>query len=121
MGFPWSLRNQTTRREMYHTQVRTYVIPEQRNHELTHGRRGNTNSQKTETPIIKMVPISNRVICIMVRVSSRYYLQMIQVFATDIEIEQFYEDRTAAKQAERTDFVIMVGDFNAKLADYKND
>lgn len=47
-------------------------------------------------------------------------MQVIQAYAPtnaaeESEAEQFYEDVTAARRAEKARFIVVMGDFNAKI------
>lgn len=70
--------------------------------------------------ITKTRAISDRVIYVMLKLNSRYSIQIIQAYAptsasADEDTEQFYEDLTTAKISEKAKFTIMMGDFNAKI------
>lgn len=73
-----------------------------------------------------MKTISDRVMYVMLKISKRYSLQVIQVYAPTsaseyTEIEQLYDDITLAKISEKTHFTIIMGDFNAKIGDTNED
>lgn len=70
--------------------------------------------------IHKMVCVSFRVIYIVLKLNSKFSIQVIHVYAptstSDEEaVEQLYEDITKAKNAEKTQLCIIIGDFNAKV------
>lgn len=74
--------------------------------------------------VIKYQAISERVIYITIKLNKRYHLQIIQAYAPtskaeEEEIERFYEDLTKARQMEKAHFVIVMGDFNAKIGERK--
>ncbi|KAL3287171.1 hypothetical protein HHI36_001650 [Cryptolaemus montrouzieri] len=65
--------------------------------------------------VIEMRSISNRVIYITIKISQRYKLQVIQVYAPtstaeDEEIESFYEDISMAQKDEKAHFTLIIGD-----------
>ncbi|XP_072380812.1 uncharacterized protein [Diabrotica undecimpunctata] len=69
--------------------------------------------------VTKFCAVSNRVIYLAIALNSRYSLQIIHGYAptgnsTDEEAESFYEDLTTARNQEKSHFVIITGDFNAK-------
>lgn len=70
--------------------------------------------------ITKYCAISNRVIYIIITLNRRYSLQIIHGYAPtgssdNEEAETFYEDMIKARRQEKTQFVIITGDFNAKI------
>ncbi|XP_028178547.1 craniofacial development protein 2-like [Ostrinia furnacalis] len=70
--------------------------------------------------IITIGSVSSRVAYLILRVSKRYSLKVIQVYAPtsthpDEEVEAMYEDISRAIHATKTHFNVVMGDFNAKL------
>ncbi|XP_050315572.1 craniofacial development protein 2-like [Anthonomus grandis grandis] len=70
--------------------------------------------------VTKMKSISSRVIYIVLKISKRYSVQIIQVYAPtssapDDEIERFYDDISQALTIETSHYKYIIGDFNAKL------
>ncbi|KAL3287522.1 hypothetical protein HHI36_001991 [Cryptolaemus montrouzieri] len=70
--------------------------------------------------IVTTKSISEKVIYIVIKVNKRYNLQVIHVYAPttssdDETVEQLYEDITHAKTGENAKYVVMMGDFNAKI------
>ena len=68
----------------------------------------------------KLQSISDRVIYIVLRLNTRYRLQIIHVYAPtnaaeDENVEQVYEDIRTARQKENAHFLLVTGDFNAKI------
>lgn len=77
-------------------------------------------NRKIEHSITKYQAISERVIYLVIRLSRRYSIQIIHCYAptstaSDESIQQFYEDITRAKNSENSHYVIITGDFNAKV------
>lgn len=76
--------------------------------------------------IIKMKSISPRVIYVVLQINKRYKLQVIQVYAPTSkaeteEVEQLYEDISLARRSEKTQFTMIIGDFNAKVGSSNED
>ncbi|XP_030747799.1 craniofacial development protein 2-like [Sitophilus oryzae] len=70
--------------------------------------------------IVSLKKISNRVVYLVLRLSTRYEIKIIQVYAPttdhpDEEVDIFYDDVDFALKDERTHFTILRGDFNAKM------
>lgn len=70
--------------------------------------------------ILSLKKISSRVAYLTLRLSTKYTLKIIQVYAptssrTDEEVEAFYEDVSLALRETNAHFTILCGDFNAKL------
>src|ERR1700744_6332528 len=64
--------------------------------------------------------ISDRVIYACLKLNSKYSIKVIQAYAPtsthdDEEVEAFYEDVSTAMEENRTHYLLLVGDFNAKL------
>ena len=64
--------------------------------------------------------ISSRVMYVTLGLNKKYRMKIIQAYAptassTGEEIEQFYEDISAAIAKDRTHFMFLVGDFNARM------
>jgi len=62
-------------------------------------------NKRLKNQVIKMKSLSDRVIYIIVKLSERYKLQIIQVYAptsTAEKQEQLYEDITSARKSEKT-------------------
>ena len=77
-------------------------------------------NKKFPYEITKYCAISNRVMYIVCRLNKRYSLQMIHGYAPtanseEEEAETFYEDLITARRQEKAQFVIITGDFNAKI------
>lgn len=82
--------------------------------------------RKIKHLITKMRAISPRVIYVILKISKRYNLQIIQVYAPtsaseNDEVEQLYEDISLAQRSEKTQFTIVMGDFNAKIGNINKD
>ncbi|XP_071646707.1 craniofacial development protein 2-like [Temnothorax longispinosus] len=76
--------------------------------------------KKLKHLVTKTKAISDRVIYVVLRLNNKCSIQIIQAYAptsasTEEDIEQFYEDLTAAKSAEKTKFTIITDNFNAKI------
>ncbi|XP_062526852.1 craniofacial development protein 2-like [Bombyx mori] len=76
--------------------------------------------------IVSVGSVSNRVACLILRISKRYSLKVIQVYAPtqthpDDEVEALYEDVSRAIHSSKTHFTVVMGDFNAKLGCRSND
>ncbi len=70
--------------------------------------------------ILTIESVSSRVAYLILRVSNRYSLKVIQVYAPtsthpDEEVEVMYEDISRAIHTNKTYFNVVMGDFNAKL------
>ncbi|XP_063542661.1 uncharacterized protein LOC134751209 [Cydia strobilella] len=70
--------------------------------------------------VVKIESVSNRVACLVLRMTQRYSLKVIQVYAptsthSDDEVEAMYEDISRAMHSSKTHFTVVMGDFNAKL------
>lgn len=83
-------------------------------------------NKKIKNRVIKMSSISPRVIYIVLEISKRYRLQIVQVYAPtssaeDTEVEQLYEDITLAIKTEKAYYSIIMGDFNAKVGNLNLD
>ena len=70
--------------------------------------------------VVKIESVSTRVAYLILRISSRYSLKVIQVYAPtsahpDDEVETMYEDISKAMHGSKTHFTVVMGDFNAKL------
>jgi endonuclease/exonuclease/phosphatase family metal-dependent hydrolase len=70
--------------------------------------------------VVKIESVSTRVAYLILRVSERYSLKVIQVYAptsthSDDEVEAMYEDISKAMHSSKTYFTVVMGDFNAKL------
>lgn len=75
---------------------------------------------RIEHKVTKYCKISDRVIYLVIQINNRYSLQLIHCYAPtsmaqDEQIEQLYEDIAHAKNLENTQYVIVSGDFNAKI------
>ena len=73
-----------------------------------------------EKNIIEFYSVSERVASVTIKLNNRYNLKIIQVYAptcshSDEEIESFYEDVHLASERIKTNFTIIMGDFNAKI------
>lgn len=70
--------------------------------------------------VIKCKSIPDRVIYTVLKLNNTCNIQIIQAYAPtstsiDENIEQFYEDLSAAKNAKHAKFTVVTEDFNAKL------
>ena len=70
--------------------------------------------------IVSIGSVSTRVAYLILRISKRYSLKVIQVYAPtsthpDEEVEAMYEDISRAIHASKTHFSVVMGDFNARL------
>ena len=70
--------------------------------------------------VVKIESVSTRVAYLILRISKRYSLKVIQVYAptsthSDDEVETMYEDISKAMHGSKTHFTVVMGDFNAKL------
>ncbi|CAK1584169.1 unnamed protein product [Parnassius mnemosyne] len=74
--------------------------------------------------VVKIGSVSTRVILIH-RITKRYSLKDIQVYAPtsahhDDEMEEMYEDIFRAMHSSKTQYTVLMGDFNAKLGTREN-
>ena len=63
---------------------------------------------------------SNRVASVTIRISKRYKIRIIQVYAptsvsSDEELEEFYDDLQTEMRHKKTHYNVIMGDFNAKV------
>lgn len=70
--------------------------------------------------IIQYTVKSHRIIYIIIKISSKYSLKVIQVYAPtseydDEEVESLYEELTMSIQENHTQYTLVIGDFNAKV------
>ncbi|KAL0860006.1 hypothetical protein ABMA27_010321 [Loxostege sticticalis] len=70
--------------------------------------------------VVQIESVSSRVAYLILRITNRYSLKVIQVYAptskySDEDVETMYEDITRAIHTSRTHFTVVMGDFNAKL------
>jgi endonuclease/exonuclease/phosphatase family metal-dependent hydrolase len=70
--------------------------------------------------------ISDRVIYVCLKLNSKYSIKLIQAYAPtsthdDEEVETFYEDISKAMEENRTHYLFILGDFNAKLGKREED
>lgn len=70
--------------------------------------------------------VSNRVAYLILRISNRYSLKVIQVYAPtsthcDDEVEALYEEISKAIHSSETHFTVVMGDFNAKVGTRNSD
>lgn len=77
-------------------------------------------SKKYSDKIQDLRAISNRVILAVIQLSTRYSIKIIQVYAPtsahdDDEMESFYDDVSKAIDEPKTQFTIIMGDFNSKI------
>lgn len=76
--------------------------------------------------IVSFGSVSNRAACLILRISKRYSLKVIQVYAPtqthpDDEVETLYEDVSRAIHSSKIHFTVVMGDFNATLGCTSND
>ncbi|KAL0881425.1 hypothetical protein ABMA27_001289 [Loxostege sticticalis] len=88
--------------------------------QLSQGRFGFLVHRSLINNIITIGSVSSRVAYLILRVSKRYSLKVIQVYAPtskdpDEEVEVMYEDISRAIHKSKTYFNVVMGDFNAKL------
>ena len=77
-------------------------------------------NQKLAGNILKFSSVSDRIAWIEIKLSKRYSLKVIQVYAPtsqcpDEEIESFYDDIGQVMDQENTKYTLLIGDFNAKV------
>ncbi|KAL0852521.1 hypothetical protein ABMA27_017001 [Loxostege sticticalis] len=70
--------------------------------------------------VVQIESVSPRVAYLILRITKRYSLKVIQVYAPtskypDEDVETMYEDISRAIHSSRTHFTVVMGDFNAKL------
>jgi exonuclease III len=70
--------------------------------------------------VVQIGSVSNRVAYLILRITKRYSLKAIQVYApssthSDEEIEVMYEDISRAIHSSNTQNTVVMGDFNARL------
>ncbi|CAG4952076.1 unnamed protein product [Parnassius apollo] len=70
--------------------------------------------------VVKFGSVSTRVAYLILRITKRYSLKVIQVYAPtlahpDEEVEEMYEDISRAMHSSKTHYTVSMGDFNAKL------
>ncbi|XP_013144778.1 PREDICTED: uncharacterized protein LOC106108224 [Papilio polytes] len=70
--------------------------------------------------VVKIESVSTRVAYLILRISKRYSLKVIQVYAptsthSDDEVETMYEDISRAMHSSKTFYTIVMRDFNAKI------
>ncbi|XP_028175804.1 uncharacterized protein LOC114364024 [Ostrinia furnacalis] len=70
--------------------------------------------------VVQIESVSARVAYLILRITKRYSLKVIQVYAPttehpDDEVETMYEDISRAIHSSRSHFTVVMGDFNAKL------
>ena len=75
--------------------------------------------------VISFDCISDRIAWIVVRLSKRYTLKIIQVYApttksSEQEIEEFYDDISKIMDRKKTNYTILMGDLNAKVGKGEN-
>nr|XP_037868983.1 craniofacial development protein 2-like [Bombyx mori] len=70
--------------------------------------------------IVAIESVSSRVVYLVLKISKRYSLKIVQVYAPstshpDDEVEATYEDISRAIRDSQSHFTVVMGDFNAKL------
>ncbi|CAK1595319.1 unnamed protein product [Parnassius mnemosyne] len=75
--------------------------------------------------VVKIGSVSTRVAYLILRITKRYSLKVIQVYAPtsarpDEEVEEMYEDISRAMHSSKTQYTVLMGDFNAKLGTREN-
>lgn len=70
--------------------------------------------------ITDIVTISSRVIYVCLKLNRRHSIKIIQAYAptsthSDEEMERFYDDVSKAMNENRTHYMMLIGDFNAKV------
>ena len=70
--------------------------------------------------VVKFDSTSDRIAWVVVKLCNRYSLKVIQVYAptsqsSEEELESFYEDITRVLEEEKTQYTLIIGDFNAKV------
>ena len=76
--------------------------------------------QNIKDYISEVKSYSNRVISLQIQLTGKEEMYIIQVYAPttdhdDEEVEQFYEDITRAVDEHKSNYTIIMGDFNAKV------
>lgn len=82
--------------------------------------------KRHRTNILSLKKISTRVICLVLKLNTRYNIKIIQAYAptsnhTDEEVELFYDDIRDAISGQKAHYTILCGDFNAKTGARLND
>ncbi|XP_044766144.1 craniofacial development protein 2-like [Coccinella septempunctata] len=70
--------------------------------------------------IVSLKKISTRVICLVLKLTARYNIKIIQIYAPttscdDEEVDSLYDDITTALTDKQTQYTIICGDFNAEI------
>ncbi|XP_045460954.1 uncharacterized protein LOC123671253 [Harmonia axyridis] len=76
--------------------------------------------KRHRTSILSLKKFSTRVICLVLKLNTRYNIKIIQVYAptsdhTDEEVDLFYDDIKNALSDQQAHYSILCGDFNAKM------
>jgi exonuclease III len=76
--------------------------------------------------VVKIESVSSRVAYLILRITKRYSLKVIQVYAptsahSDDEVEAMYEDISRVMHTSKTHYTVVMGDFNAKLGKRSDD
>ena len=79
-------------------------------------------SKKFKENVIEFESISDRVARIVIQITRRYRMQIVQVYAptssySDEEVESFYEDLSQAYEKGKCHIKIVMGDFNARIGE----
>ncbi|CAK1602653.1 unnamed protein product [Parnassius mnemosyne] len=75
--------------------------------------------------VVKIGSVSTRVAYLILRITKRYSLKVIQVYAPtsahpDEKVEEIYEDISRAIHSSKTHYTVLMGDFIAKLGTREN-
>ena len=77
-------------------------------------------NKKLKNNVKEFNRISDRVACVIIKLSNKYYLKVIQVYAhtatsTQKTLDKFYDDINEATGNTKTHYLIVMGDFTAKI------
>ena len=90
-----------------------------RGEEISIGGLGFLVNNNIKDKIVEYKGVSSRVASLTLKISSKYQLQVVQVYATttshdDEEVEEFYEQITETIEKNKSYYKIIMRDFNAK-------
>lgn len=77
-------------------------------------------NKKIANNVIQFIARTHRIIYIIIKISSKFSLKIIQVYAPtsdyeDEEVESFYEEITQCIEENHTQYTLIIGDLNAKV------